>query len=933
MGWLERIKKMSIKSKMHLYVGASVAIIMLVSFTYFIVSLRSNTRESATRMAEEQVKGYSSQIQRITNQGLGFCESLASSVVYMFDAGNANRETLIEQSLLNISKNSQQYKCIFVSLEHSAITPGYSKASGRRSFLSVPILSKSIITIDKDMESFDANGQYYQVKSSGKSDIKEPYYYNYYNNSSQDLLITTLACPVSYNGQIKGIAGIDVGIDDYQKVVDQIKIFPGTSAFLVSKKGFIAAHTDKSMVGKTFDKIIGSENKELELDKVLASADITQTNLDIDGTSYIAVIVPIQMGDSGTRWALGVTIPTSEIFAQSRKSVLIALLVCLLGIVITSFVINFLAKAITKPLGDVTSSIKRLSRGDVDESEKLNINTGDEMEEIANSLNVLVDGLNRTANFAKEIGNGNLKATHQLLGERDVLGISLEEMRNSLIKANTAEDERKMEEDKSRWANQGHANFAELLRQNNTNIKELSFSIVSNLVKYLGINQGGMFILNEDNDSDRYLEMMSCFAYNRRKMLEKRFDIGEGLVGRCFVEAETIYMLEVPEDYISITSGLGDTSPKCLLLVPLKVNNEVNGVIELASLEPIDDYKVKFVEKVAESIASTLSSVRINIHTAELLDQTRQQAEEMAAQEEEMRQNMEELQSTQEEMARVQDEQKIAQEEMLKEKALFSNFLDAVPEFIYFKDLKSRFIRVSKSLVNLHKMKDDTDLIGISDFDLFGEEHSRKAFTDEQNIIRTGQAIYNMVEKEDHEDGRVTWVTTSKMPLKDMNGQVIGTFGVSKDISDIKTLETELSSERNLFDTFLHSSSDCIYLKDFDGKILRANRAMYESQGMNSEDEIAGKTDRDIFGESYSEEIAREELEIIKAGNPIMNRVECRKDALGVNRWFSTNKFPLRNEEGKVVGILGFTKDITGYKELEEKLANLNSVNEKVDLN
>ncbi len=906
---------------------------MLISFTYFIVSLRSNTRESATRMVVEQVKGYSNQVKEITNEALGFSESLSSSVVYMFDPTNANREAQLEQALLNSSKNNTSYKCIWVSLELSAITPGYSKPSGRRSFLTIPMSNTPVMSLDKDLDSFDANSHYYTVKNSGKSDIKEPYYYNYYNNSSQEMLITTLDCPVLYNGQAKGVAGVDIGIEEYQKVVEKISIFPGTSAFLVSKKGFIAAHTDKAMVGKTFDKIIGSENKELELDKVLASADITQTNLDIDGTSYIAVIVPIPMGDSGTRWALGVTIPTSEIFAQSRKSVLIALLVCLLGIVITSFVINFLAKAITKPLGDVTSSIKRLSRGDVDESEKLNISTGDEMEEIASSLNVLVDGLNRTANFAKEIGNGNLKATHQLLGERDVLGISLEEMRNSLIKANTAEDERKMEEDKSRWANQGHANFAELLRQNNTNIKELSFSIVSSLVKYLDINQGGMFILNENNDSDRYLEMMSCFAYNRRKMLEKRFDIGEGLVGRCYAEAETIFMLEVPEDYISITSGLGDTSPKCLLLVPLKVNNEVNGVIELASLVPIEDYKVKFVEKVAESIASTLSSVRINIHTAELLDQTRQQAEEMAAQEEEMRQNLEELQSTQEEMARVQDEQKAVQEEMLKEKALFSNFLDAVPEFIYFKDLKSRFIRVSKSLVSLHKMKDDTDLIGISDFDLFGEEHSRKAFTDEQNIINTGQAIYNMVEKEDHEDGSVTWVTTSKMPLKDLNGQVIGTFGVSKDISDIKTLETELSSERNLFDSFLHRSSDCIYFKDLDGKFLRANRAMLESLGMSSESEIAGKTGRDIFGESFSDELAQQDKDTILAGGSILNRVECRKDTAEVNRWFSTNKFPLRNEGGDIVGILCFTKDITEIKELEEKLANLNSVNEKVDLN
>jgi methyl-accepting chemotaxis protein len=111
-------------------------------------------------------------------------------------------------------------------------------------------------------------------------------------------------------------------------------------------------------------------------------------------------------------------------------------------------------------------------------------------------------------------------------------------------------------------------------------------------------------------------------------------------------------MTELPEEYINVTSGLGQSVPNALLIVPLKVNDEIFGVVELAGFNEFEDHVIKFVEEVGESIASTISTTKINIRTTQLLEQSQQQSEEMAAQEEEMRQNMEELQATQEEAGR-----------------------------------------------------------------------------------------------------------------------------------------------------------------------------------------------------------------------------------------------------------------------------------------
>lgn len=174
-----------------------------------------------------------------------------------------------------------------------------------------------------------------------------------------------------------------------------------------------------------------------------------------------------------------------------------------------------------------------------------------------------------------------------------------------------------------------------------------------------------------------------------------------------------------------------------------------------------------------------------------------------------MRQNMEELEATQEQMNRQVNELNKLREELEVEKYLFSALMDNLPEAIYFKDKDSKFLRVSKYL-SAHFGKESSELIGKSDFDFQDESHAREAFEDEREIMRTRTPKIDFVEKEVLKDGSEHYVSTTKMVLTDLQGNVVGTFGVSRDVTAVKRKEVELREKEQLLTDLQQQSQERI---------------------------------------------------------------------------------------------------------------------------
>jgi PAS domain S-box-containing protein len=406
---------------------------------------------------------------------------------------------------------------------------------------------------------------------------------------------------------------------------------------------------------------------------------------------------------------------------------------------------------------------------------------------------------------AVSAGNYDVELEGGSNGEVDDLTNLLVTMRNKLKQ--TAEDDRKRN-----WATSGLAQIGEILRTNTKSISELYDNIIRFVVKYTGSNQGGLFILNEEDENNSFLELVSCYAFERKKYLKRNIGIGEGLVGQCYLERERIYMVQVPEDYAIITSGLGGVSANAMLLVPLKVNDKIFGVIEIASLKEYEEFEIELVEKFAESMASTISTVKTNESTRILLEKSQQQAEEMKAQEEEMRQNMEELSATQEEMSRknsevekllsesskkevdlkikLEDFARMKQEEELKNKEriyYIDNYkktllgvLDHLPHKIFLKDQDGKMVLVNTAVAKAHHLSVD-ELIGKSDFDFVDATTAQDWRNQELEIVRKGSETYV---HSDSIGGEIRKLKTVKSAFFIPHLNQTGLLGVQTDITD-----------------------------------------------------------------------------------------------------------------------------------------------------
>jgi PAS domain S-box-containing protein len=538
----------------------------------------------------------------------------------------------------------------------------------------------------------------------------------------------------------------------------------------------------------------------------------------------------------------------------------------------------------------------------------------------------------------------------------------IEEIENQKNEIKTR-DENQLE---IRYQIEGIAKFSDIIAKKRKDIEDLSTGLISEMVAYVGANAGVVYTTNESDPENIYLQASGEFCFDSDAEKRYEFAIGEGYVGTCYEQQKTVTNNNLAEGYIVLRSGLGTISLNFDILVPIMHEKVCLGVIEIASLNRLDDYKIIFIEKIAENFASVLAITKANERTKEMLEQNRIQSEELQAQEEELRQNLEEMQATQEDLRRQMETAARAQEAFQKEKVLIDTLLKNAHESIYFKDNNGLFIKTSDSLAKNAGYDNADDVIGKSDLDLWGEESFRQSYEDELNVMKTGVPIIDKVVKGVNPDGKRYFISTTKMPLRNHKNEIIGTFGISKDISEHMQMEEEvhqrneelqaqeeelrqnleemqavqdnlseqikrndsmqesLIREKALLDAIMNNLPDYIYFKDRDSKFIRISKSMLPLFPVDTLEEMIGKSDFDFHTPENAQKYYDDELNIIKTGAGFANQLVHEVLDNGVDQWVSTTKLPLYDEKGKCIGTFGASKDVSEIVSMETEITQRN---------
>ena len=260
--------------------------------------------------------------------------------------------------------------------------------------------------------------------------------------------------------------------------------------------------------------------------------------------------------------------------------------------------------------------------------------------------------------------------------------------------------------------------------------------------------------------------------------------------------------------------------------------------------------------------------------------------------------------------------------ELFKSREMLQLILDTIQQGVFWKDTNFNYLGCNEKFAKDASHHNSYDIVGKNDFDLFLKEIGNLYREDDKQVIDNDSPKLDFEEYIVQSDGTKLWLKTSKVPLHDKNGNVIGIMGTYEDITERKKIEENLRREKILLRTLIDNIPDAIFVKDSESRKTVANLADIHNMGLNSEADVLGKNDFELFPKEIAENFFADDQSVIKDGKTILNREEFYIDKDGKKSWLLTTKLPFKDNKGNIIGLIGIGRNITKQKLYKEALQN-----------
>jgi methyl-accepting chemotaxis protein len=655
--------KLRINGKMLLYILGTAFLIYSSAFSYIVFQVRSNNYKNLFHILENKNIDKKNTSQQLFNSYLEESQVISETFSEYEQIPETDRRSIVSNILHKLLQKNIEYSSVWAKFEPFSIDSLNEMHINNNDTVYECFVASYYRVNDTVIEEYkvdslsDYNNIYSDIKNTPTSKITKPHLHNYIKK--ENVLEISVISPIIESNRFIGVVGVNILVDSIKQKLN-LEEFKDGQCYIINNRGDFIISSDTMKAESFFNYFENIDNQFNIKESINKGVEFSFTaKHPYSSVKTLFMFKPIEISNTVNLYSC-ISVPVKTIYHNANKSLINIIIISIVGFIIILIVIMSIASSISKPIKETTEVLKKISLGNIKDTQQLQFLFKDEINDLAASINNLENRLKSAAKFAQQIGEGDLNAEYKLLGDKDALGTSLITMQQKLIVAKQAEDEKRIEDEKRDWATHGLAKFEDVIRQYNDDMSKFTMNVIKNIVDYTDVTQIAIYISkqieDEFADNDTY-ELKAAIAYNKVVLLNKEFKTGEELLGRAIDENKIIHLLSLPEDYILLSSGMkDDKKPRNLLIIPMHINNVIVGVLELLSFEPFPQYKIDFLEKLSENIASVISSVKISIKTNKLLEQSQQQADELAQHEEEMRQNMEEMQATQEETAKQQEE-------------------------------------------------------------------------------------------------------------------------------------------------------------------------------------------------------------------------------------------------------------------------------------